>query len=147
MGMKDITIALALIFIFGIAIIGFGISFANHNSTPISISDDGDLSDFDTNQRANQVSYTTTINGSLKAYSDSEVVAGAETLEKGTVFKEKPTSGIDAFKNIMSISFIKIFGGDGDSDGFGIVLTTIITTVLIIGVWASWKLWKGGNPD
>jgi len=144
MGIKDTTIAFALIFLFSVALISFGISFANNNDTSINIGEDEDLSGLLSSQKSDAITYTTQINGSLKAYADSEVIAGAETLESGGVFKEKSASPINAFKNIISLISKRIFGGDSE---FKIVFTTIVSTVLLIGIWYSWKLWKGGNPE
>lgn len=144
MGIKDTTISFLLIFIFTISIITFAVGFANNNSTAVNIGDDPDLSGLSSDMESDAITYTTEINGSLKAYADSEVVAGAETLEKGTVFKDKEVSPTNAFKNILDVINKRIFGGDS---AFKPIFTALLATILLIGVWYSWKLWKGGNPE
>lgn len=144
MGAKDTTITFALILIFSIALISFATQFATQNDAAVSLGDDPDIGTYTTSARTDTIAYNTEINGTLTSYEESQIIAGSETLVSGSVFKQKKAGPIGTFFSMIGLVQTKIFGGNND---FTIIFSTITATVLLIGTFFSWKLWKGGNPD
>lgn len=144
MGQKDLVITLMLISIFSLALINYSIKFGIDNSAPINIANDSDLSDFSTTTGSELITYSVEINGTSRAFQESEVTDASDTTKTGTTFKEKENSPINAFKTIMQLGYQKIFGG---GESFYPVFALVIATVVFIGIVYAWKTWKGGNPE
>ena len=148
MGAKDITITMALILIFTVSMITFATTFADRNNAAINIGDDYKLGNFVSDSKSDAETYTVSINGTLETYQQTKVIAGSETTETGSTFKDKGSSPTNAFKNILKVIRVKIFGDGADnSSPFTWIFTTLLSTFLLITVWYSWKLWKSGAPD
>jgi len=144
MGIKDTTVTFALIFIFIFSLLTYGVVFANNNGATINIGNDDQISGYRTTSESDAILYTTSINGTQKAYSQAQLAAGTDAIGTDSVFKEKVADPKNALFNILEVMQVRIFGG---SSAFKIIFTTITGTILIIGTFFLIKLWKGGNPD
>jgi len=145
MGLKDMTIAVALVFIFSISLINYAVTFAEDNNANITIGDDPDIQSIRDYSDSNTEQYIIDSNGSVAAFQESTITGESETTTTGSFFKAISASKtVGGFKNILDVSFRAIFGGDAR---FNPVIGIIGSTLFIIFALFVWKVWKGGNPD
>ena len=146
MGFNQYFTSLALMVIFVIALLNFGVGFANDNDTIINLENSdfvGGLAD-DAATEAN-LGFSTW-NSSAEGFEDSSIAEESQsgTLVTGGVFKDAEKSNKRIVFNVIRNAQAAIFGEDS---GFGVIFTVIITLVGTISVLLIWKTWKGGNPD
>lgn len=140
------TVSLVLIGLFAVAIIGFSINFASDNSSPVSISNDPELSglygDINTNlgglTNDTENTYTSIVNTSI-----SPTSASGTTTTAGQ-FAITPANVISIVKNTLEVGYIKIFG---TGSGFGVFITTFLGMIVFITGLLIWKTWAGRTPD
>jgi len=140
------TISLVTIALFAIAIIGFSITFANDNSSPINIQSDSEISNLYSSTAGNLSSFNTGSQdtyGSIINSSISPSSASGTTTTSGQ-FAITPVSAISTTRNILKVGYSKIFG---DDSGFGIFITTFLGLIVFITGLLIWKTWAGRTPD
>ncbi|MBU1235144.1 MAG: hypothetical protein KKC77_19825 [Proteobacteria bacterium] len=144
MGQNQFIIAVALSVMFSIAFLSFATNFATEQDAVISIANDGEMSGLVTYADADAISFTDGVNDSEVSFSQSSIEETSQsgTLVTGSAFKTLGPVG--TLKNIVSVGYVKIFGGDS---GFNSILYLLMGTILTIGIFLMWKTWKGGNPD
>ena len=143
MGQISFSVSLMLIALFSIAIIGFAVNFGSDNDAYVQLSDDPELSDLYTKQRANMSSLREQSESTFTSIVESSIEEG-ETTPTGGQFSITPGTLISTIKNIVKVGYVKIFGSGG---GFGIFITAFISMLVFISGLYIWKTWVGRNPD
>lgn len=128
-GQIQLTISLVLIGLFTIAIIGFGINFANDNNTPISIADDAEMSSLYDKTKADTSAFSTDSESQYQSIVETNVVAGTGTAPTAGPFAVTPMNALGVVKNVLQTGYTKIFG---TGSGFGIFLTSLFAVLLFI---------------
>ena len=143
MGQIQFTIALVTLALFSIAIIGFAVNFASDNNAAISIANDPEISELNTNLQGNLTSFQTSAESTYQSIVESSITQG-QTTPSGGQFAITPPNVIPVTKNIIKTGYLKIFG---NGSGFEIFLVSFLgILVFIIGMYI-WKTWAGRNPD
>lgn len=144
MGQSKFIISLVMISLFTIAILSYSIGFANDNGSAISLSDDEELNQLNTNLlAANQEDYLE-YNSSEKAFRTNVIASGDNNLLVGGTLTDVGTTPRKSFNYILGAVKVKIFGNDVR---FGVILNTFMGVIIILGLMYAWKTIKGGNPD
>ena len=138
----NLMISLALIGIFSIALISFAINFAIDNEAQVSLSDDSDISNLNTNLQSDIDSMRDDTNTSVTAIMTSTIGIQSGETEGGTAFKVGPGTALNMAYRTMKVGFGKIFGADSS---FSIIFTTFTIILAFVSVFVIWKAWKG-NP-
>jgi hypothetical protein len=143
MGQIQLTIALVMIGLFSVALIGFGVNFAADNDAAISLSDDPEISNLDTNIQGNLSSFRSGSESTYQSIVESSIDEG-ETTPSGGQFAITPVNAISTVSNILKTGYLKIFG---TGSGFGIFITAFLSLIgFIMGLYL-WKTWVGRNPE
>jgi hypothetical protein len=143
MGQIQLTIALVMIGLFSVALIGFGVNFAADNDAAISLSDDPEISNLDTNIQGNLSSFRSGSESTYQSIVESSIDEG-ETTPSGGQFAITPVNAISTVSNILKTGYLKIFG---TGSGFGIFITAFLGLIgFIMGLYL-WKTWAGRNPE
>jgi hypothetical protein len=143
MGQIQLTIALVMIGLFSVALIGFGVNFAADNDAAISLSDDPEISNLDTNIQGNLSSFRSGSESTYQSIVESSIDEG-ETTPSGGQFAITPVNAISTVSNILKTGYLKIFG---TGSGFGIFITAFLSLIgFIMGLYL-WKTWAGRNPE
>ena len=136
-----LTSSLVMIALFSIAIIGFGITFANDNDASINIADDNintfysqSKDNLSTFKSESEETYTSIVSSKSEPGSDSIKSPGAFTITWSNVF--------GVITNIVTIGYEKIFGKGGD---FQVFLYTFLALISFIAGLLIIKTWRG-NP-
>jgi hypothetical protein len=137
------TISLVMIGLFTIAIIGFAINFAADNDSPVSLSDDPDISNLYDDSGENVVGFDTSSEDTYTSILNSSITESGSTTGGGQ-FALTATNTVGVVKNILKVGYTKIFG---TSSGFGIFITTFLGLIVFITVLLIWKTWAGRMPD
>ena len=136
------TVSIIMVILFSIAIIGFAIGFATDNDAVMSISDDSDLSSFNTNTRANLSTFSTDANSTYQSIIETTVEPGSDVVQSAAPFTLTIENFIGVFKNVLLLPYKKIFGSGA---GFAIFFTTFSAFLVFIIGLLIYKTWKG-NP-
>jgi len=137
------TISLVMIGLFAIAVIGFTVGFANDNGS-MNIADDSQISSLYSNTQGNISDFSSASQDTYASIINSSISSGGQTTVSGGQFAITPTSSIGVTKNILQVTYYKIFGTDNN---FGIFLTTFLGMLVFITALLIWKTWAGRNPD
>ena len=144
MGQIQFTVALVLIGLFTVALLGFAINFAADNDTPVSLTDDPELSSLYTKTGGELSGFDEGAESSYASIVDTTISPEGQTTASGGQFAITPLNIIGVVKNILNVGYVKIFG---TGSGFGIFLTAFLgLLVFIIGLYI-WKTWAGRSPD
>jgi len=143
MGQIQLTVSLITIALFSIALVGFGVNFAADNNAAISISNDPEITTFDTQGIGNVTPFNTKTKTSYESLLNTTVEAESGVPTGTAPFSLTTTNALGTTSNIVKIGYIKIFGNE---EGFGIFITTFIG---ILGFMFALYLYKTfrGNPD
>ena len=144
MGQIKFVSALVMTALFAIAIITFGINFANDNDSLVTINDDVDIVNLKTDVTNNSSQFTTDTESASESFFKSTASPGDQVSSSGGQFKVNARSSISMATSVMVGSFKKIFGQDS---GFGIFLTALSSMLIFIGIAYAYKYWFGRNPD
>lgn len=136
------TVSLLMIALFSIAIIGFSIGFANDNNAAIDISDDSDLSEFNTNTKVNLSTFKGEAEDTFKSIIDTTIEPGSDVAQSTGPFAITISNFIGVTKNIIMLPYKKIFG---KGEGFGIFFTTFAAFLVFIFALLVYKALRG-NP-
>jgi len=150
MGLKDITISFAMVMIFTVALIGAGIQFASLNNADISIADNNEISTYQDGTNAAGKAYSVDINDSLNAYSKTSLDSDQEAFTGGSFLQPTiMTQTKDSFGNIISMIYVHILGGGGETgtNSYATILYIITGTLGILIVFYVYKFAVGKNPD
>ena len=142
MGQIRFIVGLVMAALFAVAIISFAIGFANDNSAFVDLSNNSKISSFSTDTDTNMESFTTTVNGSGKAFFENKLI-GEDTETAGGQFKTNTLGVVATMSSIITLGFQEIFGQDTN---FGIILGAITGLFALMAWLYIWKTWKG-NPD
>jgi hypothetical protein len=142
MGFKKLAVSLVMFSVFVIAILSYGIGYANDNSAVVSVADDTQLSDLNKSTRRNIVTFKTQGNKSSTGFfksTESDDIPKTPAQFKYGVFSLVNTTG-----NVLTVGFTTIFGAN---TGFGFILTAFSGLMIVLLIVYIWKTLKGGNPD
>ena len=137
-----LTISLIMIALFSIAIISFSISFANDNSSAVSIVDDPELSALDTDISSGMSDFKDDSEGTYSSIIDTTIEPGSDVAQSTGPFAVSVSDTVGIGKNIIYIPYQKIFGG---GDGFGIFVTVFGAMILFLFGLFLYKTLRG-NP-
>jgi len=143
MGQINYVISLALIGLFTVAIIAFGVAFASDNNSYVSLSDDSEITSLKTKTEGNLSEFRTKSESSYSSIVNSSIEQG-ETIKSGGVFSLTITDIVKVPVNIANVGYKKIFGSDGN---FSIFITAFIAIIGFLGFMYFVKTWLGRNPD
>jgi len=144
MGSIKFFTSIVMVALFSLAIVIYGINFAEDNGSAISLSNDSYYSTYE-----NQISYNLT-NLDLQTENSSNTFMattqdqGDQSASSGGQFKGGISATLRLMYTILDNSYKKIFGED--SSGFGIFLTAITSILGFMAIAYAWKYWKG-SPD
>jgi len=137
--------ALVLILLFSIAVVGYAINFASDNDAVITLADDKEFSDLNTNVKDNITNFAgEDTDKSSKAFYESTVASGDETTVTGGQFKVGFGSLMKGLASTFRVIRLRIFGGN---PALSIFITALSGFLVYVGIRYIWKTWKGGNPD
>lgn len=141
MGLKDTFINYALVGLFIIAIISFGIGLANENNSSVSIADDSMINSTFNKLQSNITLFESQSQTQRDNFEKSLPEKGFGTLILLTIF----SAGKQFTSMIFSVSNI-IFSSAGDKIGVDSLVLGVFASILIISlIIAVWLLSKGGG--
>lgn len=134
--------SVSMIVLFTVAVLGFAIGFANDNNADVNIADDDSMSSLKDDSKTglktfkedSQKSYASLVNTTIEPGSDVIQSPGSFTFYWSNIFK--------TFKNIVSVIYQKVFGGD---PGLAIFMTSLLSILAIMFTLYIIKTWRG-NP-
>lgn len=142
MGQIQLTVSLVMIGLFTIAIIGFGLNFANDNNAAVSIADDSEMSSLYSRTQGNVSAFEEDSESQYQSLIETTV--GSEGTAPSTgPFAVTPLNAIGVVRNVLETGYIKIFG---TGSGFGIFLTALIAIILFMLGLFIYKTLRG-MPD
>ena len=144
MGQAKFIVSLVMISLFTIAILSYSIGFANDNDSAISLEEDEELNNLNTNLLTTSQADYLDYNSSEKAFRTNVIESGDNNLLVGGTLTDIGTTPRKSFNYILGAVKIKIFGNDVR---FGVILNAFMGIIIILGLMFAWKTIKGGNPD
>ena len=117
MGQIQLTTSLIFIGLFVVAILGFAINFAEDNNAAISVSDDSELSSLYTETGENLSGFGDNSEDTYQSIIDTNIQSDTNVAQNVGSFAITPTNAIGIVKNILEVSYTKIFGSNS---GFSI---------------------------
>lgn len=147
MGLKNLAISMALISLFAVAFITFGVKLAIDNNANQSIADDDSVSRYLVATNTNLTDYASDVNASATAYGESEGITEGQTVVSNPVviatkniwnaFVGVPHG---VYKLTLGLIISKIFGTDVADTTFTVLfsLFSAIMVVVIIIVTYAW---------
>ena len=146
MGQIKWMVSLLFIMIFTIAIVNYGLGFANDNAVAISLDNDSNFDGFNTELESISQNVNTEINSSAFGFEESELDAQDFAFRTGGTLKQSGrNSSIVAVFSTLRVIEDTIFGGkDG---GFGIIVNSFVALLTLISFLYVYKTWIGRNPD
>jgi len=146
--MGQIKFALSFVFIvvFTIAIVSYGIGFANDNNAVVSLANNSDFSGFDSTLKDVSKEGFNEFNASDLGFQRTELDAQDFAFRTGGVLKQlgRNSSTVAVYKTLGVIEKT-IFGGR--EGGFRVVFNWIIFSLGLISLLYVYKTWVGRNPD
>ena len=143
MGLMQYSLAFIAIAAFTLALMGFATNFAIDNNAAMSIADDPQITNLNTQVTSNLSGFREGSESTYQSIVESSIDSG-ETTVSGGQFAITPPYAIAIGKNILEVGYVKIFG---TGSGFGIFLGTLVTTFGFILILLVWKAWAGRMPD
>jgi|TARA_B100000315_G_scaffold238232_1_gene255825 hypothetical protein len=143
MGQIGLTISLITIALFSIAVIGFGIGFANDNDAAFSIADDPELAQFNVQAKGNASGFIDDASNTYRSLINTTVNDESGVPTTTGTFAITPTNAVGTVTNVLKVGYTKIFGTGG---GFGIFLTALISILAFMIALYIYKTFRG-NPD
>jgi len=138
----NLTVALAMIILFTIAIIGFSVGFANDNDAAMSVADDPELSSMYSKSTGNISLLKDQAEDTYQSILSSTIEPGSDVVQSAGPFAITPTSVIGTTSNIITLPYKKIFGS---GSGFGVFFTAFGTLLVFIIGLLMYKTLRG-NP-
>lgn len=143
MGQIQLTVSLVMIGLFTVAILGFAINFAEDNNAAVSISDDPELTNLYTQTGSNLSGFNDNSQDTYQSIVDTNLQAGSEVAQNVGSFSITPANVLGVVKNILEVSYKKIFGS---SSGFGIFFSALAGMLVFMVALFLYKTLRG-NPD
>jgi len=146
MGQIKFLVSLAFIVVFTLAVVSYGVGFANDNVVAVSITNNSDFSGFADDLSSKSKTGFDEINSSALGFEESELDSQDFAFRTGGTLKQfGRNSSILAVFSTLDVIQNTIFGGkDG---GFGTVFNWISALLLLISAMYVYKTWIGRNPD
>lgn len=144
MGQIGLTVSITCIVLFTIAILGFGINFAENNDAPINIANDEVMGNLYSDANSNLSQLKEDSNSTYTSIVKSTVDSGSSTFKSAGSLEITFANLLPTFYNVLKASYVRIFGVDSD---FGVFLWTFIALIGIIAILYIIKTFLGGNPD
>jgi len=142
-GIIEISIALAFIALFSIAIVSYSTGYAEDNEVFIDINNDSGFTNLGSNIINDVNSYSTgSGRDSYAAFHNGTLTEGDQSPQTGTQFKVGPTTLLNTTTKAIGIGADKIFGNSGQ---FSFIPAMFVTLLLSIIGYLGWKAWRG-NP-
>ena len=146
MGQIKFMASLVFITIFTIAIVSYGIGFANDNNVAVSLANNSDFINLGVDLELKSKTGFDELNSSGVGFAESELDSQDFAFRTGGVLKQlgRNSSTLAVFQVLGTIQNT-IFGGkDG---GFGVVFSSIVFMLGLISLLYVYKTWIGRNPD
>lgn len=146
MGQIKFMISLITITIFVIAIINYGIGFADDNNVAVSLANNSDFATLGSDLEGVSKRGFDEFNTSDIGFSESELDSQDFAFRTGGTLKQlgRNSSTVGVYKTLGAIQNT-IFGGkDG---GFGVVFNAFVFAIGLISLLYAYKTWIGRNPD
>jgi hypothetical protein len=146
MGINQMLIGFVCAFIFAIAMVNFVMYNGLENNSPVNIMNDSDFMNYSSDMQGQMAVWSAEQNDTMTSFDKStiEETSASGTLVTGATFKQPTKTPFGLFSDTVHLAYTKIFGGDSN---FSIVLTSFTLLIGILIAWATYKAWKGGNPD
>ena len=129
--------------LFAIAIITFVINFGIDNDSSVTLDNDPDFSEINSDLTGDIQTFNINANTSSDTIMSTTQETGDQSASSGGQFKVGTATGITTVTRVIRIGFKKIFGEDTN---FGVVFTLLTSLLVFISGLYIWKAWKG-NPD
>ena len=143
MGQIKLMGSIIMTTLFAIAIVSFAINFANDNNSLVNLANDSDFINMNNSLMGNLSQLQNDANTSYETLRTTTQEAGDSSASTGGQFKVGFGGIIKMTYSSLRVAYSKIFG---DDSGFGVVFSTFISFLLLIGGFYIWKTWKG-SPD
>lgn len=142
MGTIQLTVSLAMIALFAIALISFGTNFAADNNAPVSIADDPEIINLYSQSGGNLSGFESGSEGQYESIVETTTGEGGTAPTSGPFTATSP-SVLEVAKSVIKTGYIKIFGS---GSGFGIFMSVFVGIILfMIGLYIYKTL--RGLPD
>jgi len=146
MGQIKFMISLAFIMVFSIAVVSYGVGFANDNTVAISINNNSDFDGFNTELEDVSENLKSEINSSAFGFGESEFGAGDFAFRTGGTLKQSGrNSSIKALFSTLGVVEDTLLGGK--EGGFGVITNIMVSMLILISFMYVYKTWIGRNPD
>lgn len=139
----SLTISLIFIGLFMVAIIGFGIGFANDNNAAISIADDSDISEVQNNATGIITQLQDEGEGTYESILETTIEPGSDVMPSAGPISGTRGGLVRIGKNAIVLPLNKIFGGSGSQ--FGIFFVAFFVIIAVMFALYLIKTWRG-NP-
>lgn len=142
MGQLQVVISTVAIGLFVFALVGFGISFASDNNSPVSLANDPEVTTLYDHSNGNLSNFRGASEGQYQSIIQTTTGEGGTAPTSGP-FAVTTSSSIGVLNNVLKVGYIKIFG---TGSGFGVFMSTFIGIILfLIGLFVYKSL--RGLPD
>jgi len=143
MGQIKLTVGLLMTVLFTVAIIVFAINFGIDNNSAVLLSSEQNYSNIESDLTNSIQQYSEDSETSITTGMSTTQDKGDQSASSGGQFKVGVLTALSMTTTMLWVGFEKIFGEDS---GFGIFLTALISMITwMIGLYV-WKSWRG-NPD
>jgi hypothetical protein len=139
----SLTISLIMIGLFTIAVIGFGIGFANDTGASVSIADDDDVNQVYTQAKDNLSNFKTESEGTYESILATTIEPGSDVMPSAGPISGTRESFVQTGKNAVTLPLNYIFGGFGSP--FGIFFVAFFAIIALMFALYLIKTWRG-NP-
>lgn len=138
----SLVVSLVMIALFSIAIISFTIDFASDNNSAVSLIDDPEYSSLTSNTRTNLSTFKDDAQDTYSSIVSTTVEPGSDVVRSAGSFSVTWSNVFGVTFNIMRVAYKKIFG---ESENFGIFITSFLALIVFIAGLYIIKTWRG-NP-
>ena len=138
-----LTLSIAMIVLFSIAIIGFAIGFGLDTDADIKATDDSDISTIYSGSKSDLNSFKDSSDGTYQSILDTTVEPGSDVVQSAAPFALTPKGLVSVLTRIISLPKRVIFGGD--SSPFVIFFTIFFAAIGFIFALLLYKTLRG-NP-
>jgi len=147
MGQIKFMASIIMTLLFIVAIMSYATNFGNDNNVAIDLNDDDVIMKAKGNLQSDIQTFKSQTNSSLEALYESTIEGGDETTVTGGQFKGGISGAFDSLKITIRLIYQKIFGSEQGDNGFGIILTGLISFLGLVSLLYLWKTWAGKSPD
>ena len=144
MSLSRTLVSFGMLVIFIIAILGFAMNFSEDNNSATDINDDTDIQSLYDNATQKNSTYLSSANNTYASIVNSTIDPVGQTIVSGGIFTFGVGDYFSVFKNIVAITYKKIFGG---SDEFGVFFSILLGLIIVLISYYIISAWLGRNPN